>query len=131
MPPDRLDARTETAHSAASDTAGDGCLECGQPFTRVGTRAEFCSSPCRKSWNNRRMTRGAELYDLFMAHRFERARATQMGLLGLINRMASNFRAEDRERRAARRSWRDPDDVLESRPYLRARAYDIGRKRRK
>jgi hypothetical protein len=37
-----------------------------------------------------------------------------------INRMASNFRQEDRTERAGRQSWRRPAAVLEERPYLRS-----------
>lgn len=97
----------------------DACLECGAGFERAAGR-EFCSVKCRKDWNNRRMKRGAELYDLYMAHRFDRANAQALGVFQAVNRMASNFRAEDVERREGRRSWRATRAVLEERPYLRA-----------
>lgn len=93
------------------------CLECGQGTTLKG---EFCSAKHRSDWNNRRKQRGAELYDLYMAHRFDRAVAQDLKVFQAINRMASNFREEDKVRRAGRKSWRAPQTVLEERPYLRS-----------
>jgi hypothetical protein len=95
------------------------CLECGAEFERAANR-EFCGGKCRKAWGNRRMKRGAELYDLYMAHRFDCANAQALGVFQAVNRMASNFRQEDQAERAGRRSWRLPSAVLEERPYLRA-----------
>ena len=92
------------------------CLECGG----ATTRGDFCCPACRVSFNNRRKVRGAELYDLYMAHRFDRAAATELGVFQAINRLASNYRQEDQARRDGRRSWRKPGAVLEERPYLRA-----------
>ena len=97
--------------------SGRVCLECGSPHPGAG---DFCADGCRTAFNNRRKARGAELYDLFMAHRFDRTRARQLRVLQAMNRLASNWRAEDHERRGSRRSWRLPQDVLETRPYLRA-----------
>ena len=45
------------------------CLECGGECGK----GEFCGSACRMAFNNRRKARGAELYDLFMVHRFATA----------------------------------------------------------
>ena len=106
------------------------CLECGEPFQSA--KGDFCSTSCRHDFNNRRKRRGAELYDLYMAHRFERTLAKKLRVFQAINRMASNWRQEDKERREGRRSWRAPRAVLEERPYLRAIAtYDgTGRRRR-
>lgn len=103
------------------------CLECGGPRV-VGRRAggkerhddEFCCKPCRDAFGNRRKARGAELYDLFMVHRWDRKLAVALRILQAMNRLASNWRAEDKARRAGRRSWRKPHDVLETRTYLRA-----------
>ena len=93
------------------------CLECGEGTPRKG---EFCSAKCRSDWNNRRRQRGAELYDLYMAHRFDRVTAQTLGVFQAINRMASNFREDDKARRDGRKSWRAPQTVMEERPYLRA-----------
>jgi len=93
------------------------CLECAKPKQE---RGDFCSTRCRQKFNNRRKLRGAELYDLYMALRFEREAAKDLGVFQLINRMASNFRQEDKDERAGRRSWRKTQSVIEERPYLRA-----------
>ena len=98
------------------------CLECG---SETHLKGEFCPTRCRTDFNNRRKARGAELYDLYMAHRFERAAATDLGVFQAINRLASMYRQEDNQRRAGRKSWRRPRAVLEERPYLKAVAtYD-------
>lgn len=93
------------------------CLECG---TETKAKGDFCSTSCRTDFNNRRKARGAELYDLYMAHRFERDRAQKLRVFQAINRLASNYRKEDNARRSGRKSWRNPVAVLEERPYLRA-----------
>jgi hypothetical protein len=54
---------------------------------------------------NRRAARGAELYDLFMLHRFERDTAKAMRAMSVMNRLASQWRQEDKARRDGRRSW--------------------------
>lgn len=98
------------------------CLECGADHICKG---EFCSTACRHDFNNRRKARGAELYDLYMAHRFERDRSKQLGVFQAINRLASIYRQEDLHRRSGRKSWRSPRAVLEDRPFLKAIAtYD-------
>lgn len=92
------------------------CLECGEPMAGKG---DFCTRRCRYAFNNRRKQRGAELYDLYMAHRFDRARAQELGVFQAINRLASNYRQEDMATRDGRKSWRAPRAVLEERPYLK------------
>lgn len=96
------------------------CAECGAPYQAARPTAEFCSAPCRKAFGNRRAMRGAELYDLFMAHRFERQAAQEAHVLQAMNRLASNWRAEDKAQRAGRPSWRRLAAVLAERAYLRA-----------
>lgn len=97
------------------------CLECGTPHgLRQNLKpATFCCAGCRRVWNNRRMVRGAELYDLLMAHRFERAEAQKLGVLPAINRLASIWRQEDKHQRSARRSWRPTREVMLDRPALK------------
>jgi len=104
------------------------CLECGEPFESVSPRAEFCKTGCCKSWNNRRMVRGAELYDLFMSMRFDRGVAQEMGVWSLLCRMAAGFRDEDMQKRQGRASWRSPKTILSRRPYLRAVVLAGGRR---
>lgn len=74
------------------------CLECSTPIT-ASTRGEakrFCCKACRKAFNNRRQVRGALLYDLFYAHRSERA---TKGLWNEMCRLHIRWRDEDRGRK--------------------------------
>lgn len=96
------------------------CLECGTPHASLSPGAEFCGPACRMAFNNRRTKRGAELYDLFMALRHDRATATRFKVWRLLNRLAAIFREEDRRERAGRVSWRSPSAILARRPYLSA-----------
>jgi len=93
------------------------CLECG---TASQSKGDFCSRACKDVFGNRRKKRGAELYDLYMAHRWDRETAKRLGVLQAMNRLASVFRDEDRNEREGRRSWRRPGEVLGERPYLKA-----------
>ncbi len=92
-------------------------LNAGKPPRQ---RGEFCSTACRSAFNNRRKARGAELYDFFMAHRFDRAEAARLGFLQAMNRLASIWRDEDKGKREARRSWRKPRAIMEERLFLKA-----------
>ncbi len=85
------------------------CAECGKPFQTSANRPDqdFCSTPCRKVFNNRRMTRGAELYNYYMSMRYERA--THGGNIAIMNQMALSWRDEDRAVRNGRQSWATPD----------------------
>lgn len=121
-------ARADIRLDASPQAAGDGldpslghprtCLWCGGAYVSPVAESEFCATPCRKSFNNLRAMRGAELYDLFMALRHDRAVATAFKAWRLLNRLASGFRAEDRAQRAGRRSWRHPAEIIARRPYL-------------
>lgn len=95
------------------------CRECLKPL-EAGRKAtaEFCGIPCKASWNNRRKNRGAELYDLFMAIRFERGLAKTLGLWAVICRMASVWKEEDD--RAGRKSFSDPRQVVMRSPRYNA-----------
>lgn len=96
------------------------CLDCGNDMPSSHAAFEFCGPRCRDRWNNRRRLRGAELYDLYMAHRFERRLSAVLGLFQAINRLAAIWREEDRMRRDGRRSWRKAEDVLGDKPHLKA-----------
>lgn len=91
------------------------CLECGE---QTWSKGDFCGPACRIDFNNRRKARGAELYDLYMAFRYERKLAVALGVWQAIARLAAKFRDEDRASRDSRRSWRNPGEVLDERPYL-------------
>lgn len=87
------------------------CLECGDAlFTLHG---DFCCDAHRKAWNNRRLIRGAEFYDLFMCLRWDRAVASKLKVWTLICRLASRYRAEDRAERDGRPSWKPPQVIRE------------------
>ena len=87
--------------------APNTCLECGLGY-EAGRKHEtdFCCAECRKAFNNRRMQRGAELYDLFMNLRYNRAEANKFGTWALICKMAMIWREEDRRDRAGRDSFK-------------------------
>lgn len=94
---------------------GNVCLECGAPIkskTATGRAVHFCSTAHRKTWNNRRMTRGAVLYDLAMRWRYERD--DNKDAINTMAQVASMFKAADDRLRNGRRSWiNDKDrDVL-------------------
>lgn len=118
----RLDASTDASVTPERPGLGHpcACLECGGPYTPRQADAEFCGQPCRKAWNNRRLVRGAELYDLVMALRWDRAVASTLHVFTALSRMAAGFRREDLNQRDGRRSWSPPARIIARRPYLRA-----------
>lgn len=83
------------------------CRECGTDLKALGLRptAIFCTPAHRKAWNNRRMIRGAELYDLIMAQNYERDQRKPLELQSLISRLASVYRDADKALRDGRKSW--------------------------
>lgn len=81
------------------------CLECGAAFTAERNHGEFCGSQCRTAFNNRRRTRGALLYDMYMANRYEREEAKAAGMLKVMSRLDQEWRAEDITLREGRKSW--------------------------
>jgi|VirMetMinimDraft_7_1064189.scaffolds.fasta_scaffold00089_37 hypothetical protein len=91
------------------------CRECGRPFTATnqgrGSAPIFCSKPCKKTFANRRMLRGAQLYDMFMLLRYERGVAQLRGIWALTCELARQWRAEDVSERGGRQSWRAYDEL--------------------
>jgi hypothetical protein len=81
------------------------CAECGCEFGSNKRHAEFCGTPCRKVYNNRRAVRGAELYDLFMTLRFDRKHATDEQLWSHICSLGSAYNTADKAFRGGRRSY--------------------------
>lgn len=94
------------------------CSECGSDFTPRQASGHLCGSSCAKAWNNRRLVRGALLYDLVMANRFDRTTARSLRITSAVNRLASVYREQDRTGRGGRRSWRAPDAVVRGAPWL-------------
>jgi hypothetical protein len=88
---------------------GFPCRECGRSFKSRRAGREFCSPGCRSAFNNRRLRRGGQLYDLVMAWRYSRTAPAAAGALSLLCRMAAAFRQEDAIKRSGRQSW---DDVV-------------------
>ena len=88
------------------------CLECGTALTERRNGKQFCSTPCRQSFNNRRMQRGAEIYDLFRALRRERSEAKALNLWTQICRLELAWQQEDEEARPGRRSYVPPRKAL-------------------
>jgi hypothetical protein len=89
------------------------CRECGKPFTvpARGKRKVFCMVPCEKRFNNRRMRRGALIYDMFMEGRFNRAESEKT-MRSVMSRIAMRFRDEDKAEREGRVSWGEVGDKI-------------------
>lgn len=87
------------------------CIECNAPLAPrkpTGPKPKFCSKACGKIFNNRRAMRGAEMYDLVMAGRFERA--THAGMWRpTLTLLASHYREKDKSERNGMQSWHTPD----------------------
>lgn len=97
------------------------CMECNAvlaPRKAKGPQPKFCSQKCRADFNNRRMTRGAEMYDYVMSGRFERA--THAGSWRpTLTLMATHFRDQDKRDRDGRQSWHTPDLLGDPRALTR------------
>lgn len=91
------------------------CRECGKDISHMREGAAFCGTAHRKAWHNRRMVRGAELYDLVMALRYERDRAKQLGVMTVWANLARAYRDADVALRDGRKSW-DIAEALERIP---------------
>lgn len=105
-----------------------GCRECGASLPTTSS-SSFCGKSCRKTYNNRRAMRGAQLYDLFMASRYDRINAQELGVWTYACRMGEAFRDEDVRDREGRPSWRNPKEVLDNRTDLKARVVGVVSKR--
>lgn len=98
------------------------CTECGKDLGD-GRKAwvSFCGASCRTTFNNRRKQRGAEMYDLFMAMRYQRGVAKLLGVWALICAAAHHYRELDRQERGGRPSWQEPDIVVARMAWLKAK----------
>lgn len=81
------------------------CRECGEATVSTRKPKEFCSDKCRMAHSNRRRMRGAEIYDLFMAMRYERALAAKLKVWTTMCQLAAEWRREDEAERGGRASW--------------------------
>ncbi|WP_303829345.1 hypothetical protein [Asticcacaulis taihuensis] len=113
----RLNDRSRKPNSNAPFGVRE-CQWCGEEFAKRGGSQLFCSDPHKTAFNNLRKERGAQLYDLFVALRYERKLAAGLKVWSLICTMIAHFREEDRQKRSGRRSWMPARTVTERRPYL-------------
>jgi hypothetical protein len=97
------------------------CRECGRELH--ASRAAFCETACRRAFNNRKASRGAQLYDLIMALRLDRNAAAEAGVFFLICRMIKKFANEDAL--AGRCSWDAPFLVRARNSHLAATVVGI------
>ncbi len=84
------------------------CAECGEAFQSARADKEFCCAPCRQAFNNRRMQRGAELYDLFRIMRRERGIAKEQGVWAEMCRLERQWNDEDH----GRKTWQSAKKAL-------------------
>lgn len=85
------------------------CLGCGEEFESSKAHAKFCCTKCRKCFNNLRATRGAVLYDAFMATRYDRKAATEAGVdRTFLTRLAAMWNQMDK----GQRSYRTPEELV-------------------
>ncbi len=105
---------------ARSRGRNGACRECGATFSAQRQGREFCRAACRRAFYNRKALRGAQLYDLIMALRFERPRAEELGAWSLLCRLAASYKAADDRERAGRRSWDGIDKVRDRSTHLLA-----------
>ena len=88
------------------------CKECGKRINDLRRPREFCSASCRQAFNNRRIQRGGELYDLFRALRRERDKAKRLNLWTMICRLELQWQMEDEKERPGRKSYMDVEKAL-------------------
>jgi hypothetical protein len=87
------------------------CRECGGEFTSRQYNAEFCGAPCRRSFNNRRATRGAILYDLVLIERADPKGFAANKLETRVEELIERWREEDATAKRSR-TWKRPNDVM-------------------
>ena len=115
--------------SRSSRSDAKACRECGRPeFEWARERGDFCCDACRRDWNNRRQARGAVLYDLVMALRFDRKASQEIKLWTIVCKFCAIWRDDDVARRASRPSWREAALVVEERPWVFAASLKAGRR---
>ena len=85
------------------------CQECGDKYAATKSSSKFCSTGCRKIFNNRRAQRGALMYDAFMGMRYDRKAAKEAGIdYTFMCRIGEMFNAEDK----GRRTYRPASEVI-------------------
>lgn len=84
------------------------CAECDKAFQTAYFDKEFCCTPCRQKFNNRRIQRGGELYDLFRIMRRERDIAKAKGVWAEMCRLERQWNDEDN----GRKTWQSAEKAL-------------------
>lgn len=87
------------------------CKECGNEFNSRQYNAEFDTPQCRAAFNNRRMKRGAILYDLVMIERVDPKAFTANKLETRVEELIARWREEDAAAKRSR-TWKRPHDVM-------------------
>lgn len=82
------------------------CTECGNAFQSRQYNAEFCGTECRRTFNNRRATRGAALYDLLMIEKVDPTAFQSFGLDGRADALLRSFIKEDKNAKRKRTTKR-------------------------
>ncbi len=81
------------------------CDECGEPHKSKG---RFCGTPCRQAFNNRRLQRGAQVYDLVYAMRYDRDSAKTLGVWAELCRVVEQWNQEDKAEHGGRKTYIPP-----------------------
>lgn len=108
------------------------CQDCGDKFGTDRGNAKFCSDTCRKAFNNRRMKRGAELYDFYMMIRYERSATMRDGTLqanvakGMMEKLGELYREADKTNRGGRKSWFDIREAIHNAEIPLGRSEGVG-----
>ena len=89
------------------------CRECGAEFGALRSHALYCSRACNRVFNNRRASRGAELYDFVMNMRIvsDRSGPEVKECRAIIEALAGGYRESDKRHRDGRRSWMTLDEA--------------------
>ena len=94
------------------------CKECGEGFTSRQYNADFCGQACRRSFNNRRMTRGAMLYDLDMLAAAETTSGEARGELTARRKaLVASWQKEDQTANRKRTTKRLSDVLADTMQY--------------
>lgn len=88
------------------------CKECGKALERGPKPKETCSRECKQAFNNRRIQRGGELYDLFRAMRRERDEAKSLRIWSRMCELELLWQREDEKERPGRRSYLEPKRAI-------------------
>jgi hypothetical protein len=120
MTPERLDHDAgRTADSAPPRrTYHLTCWECGAAYEALDPDRKFCQHAHAKAFHNRAAMRGAILYHLFMAMRYERGVAKGLGVWSAACKIASHWREEDQRERQGRPSWLRAREVLDRNAWI-------------